>query len=637
MAFMMPVSELVTDNGPGPTGDTGGGASGSTSSDSKLDWVHQFGSIGNDECYQVSHRFGDVYVAGTVAGALAGQQNLGGTDGYLIKYDMFGNEQWTVQFGTIADDRVFGVYVCSYGVYVCGATTGTFPNNRPNAGTDDAFISQFDHFGRPQWTKQFGTGQWDYVYKVYADASGVYGAGITGGPLFSGYLGNFDAFVVKLSHTGAISWADQYGTTGRDLSGGIYGFDKEIYVCGITSGALPGQAHAGSDDCYVRKYTFDGTLIWTRQFGTPGVDRCESVYTMASLNYVVGGTYGTLAGLGQNQGGMDVFIGKFTANGIFTFKTFGTPANDYAYGVSWNHNGVNIAGETSGTFPDQSSAGATDAFVCSLDYFTLADNWMLQFGTAGSDYVTGIASDAHGIYLSGETSGTLPGETPLGGTDGFVAKVVEGPKVRVSPDPIEFEETEVWETSTLTVKIMNYGMTYLVVNEIHLASGGTGYFEIESLPEFPVSIRLGYPLSIDIKYHPWETGDHSDTLVILSNDPNNDPAEVTIQGSAKETEKPPEEQIDDTEDFIDDSLDDGTLEPVGPGNSGEGKIDDIKEMLAKAQAYIDEGDTENAIGTLKALLKKCDGKPKPPDKVTGEAAEELAARIQSMIDELESG
>jgi hypothetical protein len=58
-------------------------------------------------------------------------------------------------------------------------------------------------------------------------------------------------------------------------------------------------------------------------------------------------------------------------------------------------------------------------------------------------------------------------------------------------------------------------------------------------------------------------------------------------------------------------------------------------MIEAAGDLIEDGDIEQACGQLTAAYKKTDGQNKPPDFVSGPAAEELAAMIQELMDELE--
>src|SRR5256885_16365852 len=83
-----------------------------------VDWLRQFGTFGVPDSLDparsvVADGSGNVYVVGDIpdspdAAALPGQASAGGGDAYVRKYDAAGNELWTRQFGTTADDRAFG-------------------------------------------------------------------------------------------------------------------------------------------------------------------------------------------------------------------------------------------------------------------------------------------------------------------------------------------------------------------------------------------------------------------------------------------------------------------------------------------------------------------------------------------------
>lgn len=92
----------------------------------------------------------------------------------------------------------------------------------------------------------------------------------------------------------------------------------------------------------------------------------------------------------------------------------------------------------------------------------------------------------------------------------------------------------------------------------------------------------------------------------------------------------PSEQIDNTLDFIEDSVNDGDLEGDGPGKSADNRLNALINMIEEAGALIDDGQIAEACDQLQAALKKTDGQPKPPDFVTGDAALELAEIIQDI-------
>ncbi len=97
-------------------------------------------------------------------------------------------------------------------------------------------------------------------------------------------------------------------------------------------------------------------------------------------------------------------------------------AQDQAWGISVDASGIYVFGETWGTLPGQTSAGSVDAFVRKYD----ADGtevWTRQFGSSSGDQPFGISVDASGIYVAGLTAGTLPGQTSAGSADAFVVKL----------------------------------------------------------------------------------------------------------------------------------------------------------------------------------------------------------------------
>jgi hypothetical protein len=75
----------------------------------QIEWARQFGTSGFDVARANAVHGGAVYVFGAVAGALPGQTYAGGgSDVFLRKYDLAGNEIWTRQFGTTGFEEVAG-------------------------------------------------------------------------------------------------------------------------------------------------------------------------------------------------------------------------------------------------------------------------------------------------------------------------------------------------------------------------------------------------------------------------------------------------------------------------------------------------------------------------------------------------
>ena len=67
-------------------------------------------------------------------------------------------------------------------MYVVGIVGGEFPGQTAEGGEFDAFIRKYNSDGDEEWTRQFGTSEFDTAIEVSGDSSGgVYVVGNTNG------------------------------------------------------------------------------------------------------------------------------------------------------------------------------------------------------------------------------------------------------------------------------------------------------------------------------------------------------------------------------------------------------------------------------------------------------------------------
>ena len=326
-----------------------------------VQWVTQLGGTttanggdnsGDERCYSVAlDDSGNIYCAGYTSGALGEAHGGGNTDAFIMKLNSSGDLEWVTQLGgtTTANggsnsgsDRCNSVALDDSGnVYCAGYTTGAL--GEANGGGNDAFVMKLNSSGDLEWVTQLGgttatsggdNSSNDYCKSVAVDDSGsIYCAGYTEGALGEANGGGEDAFVMKLSSSGALQWVTQLGGTtlgfaGGDNSGSDYcesvALDDSgnIYCAGSTYGAL-GEANGGEADTFIMKLNSSGAIQWVTQLGgttatsggdTSGEDSCNSVAVDNSGNsYCAGYTYGALGE--ANGGDEDAFIMKLTSDG----------------------------------------------------------------------------------------------------------------------------------------------------------------------------------------------------------------------------------------------------------------------------------------------------------------------------------
>ena len=141
------------------------------------------------------------------------------------------------------------------------------------------------------------------------------------------------------------------GTETPDRASAIAIDASGVYVAGATQRTLPGHTSAVDSDGFLRKYSVDGSEIWTRQFGASRSDELLALALDGSGVYLAGITEGTIAGQ-TSAGETDAFLIKYDGTGqpIWTGQ-FGTPGYDDALGLAVNAQGVYCAGNTRGALP----------------------------------------------------------------------------------------------------------------------------------------------------------------------------------------------------------------------------------------------------------------------------------------------
>jgi hypothetical protein len=192
---------------------------------------------------------------------------------------------------------------------------------------------------------------------------------------------------------------------------------------------------------------------------------------------------------------------------------------------------------------------------------------------------------------------------------------------------------KVGTSTTQIVTISNIGNAGLTISGISLAPGSNG-FTITSAPTVPFVLSPGATADVVVTFAPSAAGLFSGTLRIASNDPDEGLVEVALRGNGVPAETTPSQQITNILMFFDNSVANGTLVGSGPGNSAQGRLKALKNMIEAAGDLINQGRIAEARQQLQDAYLRVDGQPKPPDFASGPAAAQLASMIQQLINSL---
>jgi len=301
---------------------------------------------------------------------------------------------WEVKTGTGANDTGTAIAVDSTGnVYAGGKIL--------SSNWADTILTKYDSSGNQKWKVQYdGTANVnapDYeINGVALDTNtNVYTIGST-------YNSGWGIQLLKYNSSGALQWHREFGTVNTDYGRGIaIDSSNNIYVTGFIDAVYVYPQMIG--DVFLKKYTIDGTEVWSRQFGTTGSDEGLSVAVdTTGAVYLTGYTKGAMVA-GQYKGGKDVFIAKYDGAGNQVWiKQFGTTSDEEGLGIAVDAAfNVYVTGYTTGMMVAGQYKGGKDIFVAKYDG---AGNqiWIKQSGTANDDQGNAITVDAAGtIYITG--------------------------------------------------------------------------------------------------------------------------------------------------------------------------------------------------------------------------------------------
>lgn len=329
-------------------------------------WTKQFGTSSTDSIYGIAtDNQGNFYVVGFTEGDLATPKQAEVSDTWLAKYDSDGNQLWIEQFGEASISQGFSIDVDNdSNVYISGITV----KPAPEVATDDLWVMKYDTNGNRQWFTEVGSSAFDESYAVTVSNDGsVYTAGWTLGDLAGENAGVYDAVLAKLDNNGQVEWTKQFGTADYEWTWGVDTDSQgNVYATGWTLGSLAGE-NAGSYDVFLTKYDPQGNQVWIKQFGTPGDDEAFRINIDSNDNiYLTGYTDNSLGG--TNAGSYDTWVAKYDTDGNQGWITqFGTSELDHGLGITSDDEGhLYVTGITGGSL-GATNAGSFDSWVAKLN------------------------------------------------------------------------------------------------------------------------------------------------------------------------------------------------------------------------------------------------------------------------------
>ena len=434
------------DLGEGKTLENAGGSDGMVikyNGEGDVLWAKNIGGDGDDSVESVSiTKEGNLIVGGYFESKNIDLENgkilenVGSSDGMVIKYNEGGEVEWSRTIGGEYDDEVNSVAVTEKDIIVGGHFNSTSINLingqiLENAGGSDGMVIKYNEEGKVEWSRSIGGNDDDYVPSIATTPDGeiIVGGyfksdridlgesqilGKTNGSMY------YDGMVIRYGVAGEVNWITSIEGTRDILIKSVDSIrDGEIIVGGsfkhnITVGDYTLSSGNDFSDGMVIKYESielnKPTTIQAQSIGGRNPDQITSVSATSDGGYIVGGYFNSSITVGEytltNAGGYDGIVIRYGADGEVEWATsIECSVNDEINSVTATSDGGIIVGgnfESSATVGDYTltSTGGSDGMV--IKYGADGEvEWATRVGERNNDEINLVAETSDGGYIVG--------------------------------------------------------------------------------------------------------------------------------------------------------------------------------------------------------------------------------------------
>jgi hypothetical protein len=326
-------------------------------------------------------------LSGTTSGG-----TQGGSDGFLVKTDAFGERMWSTSIGGSGTDGLSVLQLLAPGVYFAGGTTGS----ASQTGISDVSLTTINDAGEIIWSKALGADGEDQLRDVIVCAN----SDLAVLAMTRSFGASYDVSINRLTSSGELIWSKTFGTEMYDAPLRLVeNSEGELYVWGHQDGE-----ETQNYDAFLIKVDAQGNLLWSKRYQLSMNELAWDVLLLPGGDLLVSGDTNS-EGAGMN----DIYVMRLTSSGDVVWAN--------TYGGFSNEHGIRLVHMKNDTY---AVVGATSSFGAGgLDYLALiigAENGSLKYGTAFGGVNREIA---HGVVRTADFGLMLVGESRTFG-DGLV-------------------------------------------------------------------------------------------------------------------------------------------------------------------------------------------------------------------------
>jgi uncharacterized repeat protein (TIGR01451 family) len=358
---------------------------------------------------------------------------------WVVKLSPTRTIQWQKLLGSSGYNFANSITQTPNGEYIIlGTPTSNDGDVSGSHGESDMWVVKLSSLGSILWQKCLGGSSNESATSIIKTKDGgfiVTGITTSNNGDVSGYHGNDDAWVVKLSSTGTIEWQKCFGGANEDVFYSIFQSNDGGYIfCGSTysiNGDVSGNhSNGGTADMWVVKVSSQGMLQWQKCLGGTNTEIGWSVIQTSDGGYVVAGVAtsndGDVSG-NHSSFKSDMWVVKLSTTGTIEWQKClgGTQPDEARSIIQTSDDGYLVGGSAGSTDGDvTNSRGYYDAWLVKLSKQGNLE-WQKCLGGTSEERLTSLFTTVDGGYLvSGSTnSNNIDVSNNHGGYDVWIVKL----------------------------------------------------------------------------------------------------------------------------------------------------------------------------------------------------------------------
>lgn len=239
-----------------------------TDADGKQQWSRTFGGEGDNDISSIQLTPDGGFILAGFKSTFGNDAPSG--DGWLIKTDTSGEEQWNRTFGGEGIDGFNSVYLTNDGSYILAGSTSSYgPKDAYGGISTKAWIVKTDGKGNELWNKAFDVGYSAASTQETQD----------GGYILAGYA---PSWLLKTDANGNEQWRKTLGE-GSDFANAVQQTVDGGYI-------LAGNTFDPDVQAWLIKTDANGNKEWKKVFARKDIDEAHAVQQTKDGGYIVAGT-----------------------------------------------------------------------------------------------------------------------------------------------------------------------------------------------------------------------------------------------------------------------------------------------------------------------------------------------------------